>query len=150
MRLTLAIYAGLILSSLAYCQDGNDPEYVIMRMVDTGAFEGHDLKVIGRLGDGGAVLLTKILAGRELTSDTIDTALVVIAGAFADPSFVEAVGDRQPRTALLVLKYLIRTNTCRIGTLRHCKRQSRQMYLGTNAGQTGRSLVKIVENVPSV
>jgi len=75
-------------------------------MVDTGAFEGHDQKVIGRLGDGGEVLLTKILAGRDLTSNTIENALVVLGGIFADPTFVETTGDRQPRTALLLLRYL--------------------------------------------
>jgi hypothetical protein len=106
VRLTLAICVGLILSSLAYSQAGNDPEYVIRRMVDTGIFEGHDQKVIGRLGDAGAVFLTKILAGRDLTSNTIDNALVVIEGVFAGPNLVEVAGDRQPRTALLVLRYL--------------------------------------------
>jgi len=106
MRLTFAICVSLILSTLAYSQSGNDPEYVIKRMVDTGAFEGHDQKVIGRLGDGGAVLLTKILAGSDLTSNTIDNALVVLAGIFADPSLVETTSNRQPRTALLLLRYL--------------------------------------------
>ncbi len=103
---TLAICGALILSSLAYSQTGNDSKHAIKRMFDTGLLDGHDQKLIGRLGDAGAVLVTKTLAGRDLTSDTIDTALVVIAGSFADPSFVEATADRQPRTALLVLRYL--------------------------------------------
>jgi|SRR5271157_4415734 len=104
--MTLAISVALILSSVVYGQTGNDPEHVIKRMFDTASFEGHDQKVIGRLGDAGAVLVTKILAGRDLTSQTIDTALVVIEGSFADPNFVEAANDRQPRTALLLLRYL--------------------------------------------
>lgn len=106
MKLTFAIGLALILSGVAYGQAGNDPEHVIKRMFDTASFEGHDQKVIGRLGDAGAVLVTKILAGRDLTSQTIDTALVVIGGSFADPSMVETASDRQPRTALLLLRYL--------------------------------------------
>jgi hypothetical protein len=106
VKLTLAIGVALILSSAAYGQTGSDPEHVIKRMFDTASYEGHDQKVIGRLGDVGAVLVTKILAGRDLTQQTIDTALVVIEGSFADPNFVEAASDRQPRTALLLLRYL--------------------------------------------
>lgn len=106
MKLTLAVCLGFILSSVAYSQAVNDPGLIIRRMIDTGFFEGHDQKVIGRMGDAGAVLVTKILAGRDLTPNTIDNALVVIEGSFADPSFVETAHDRQPRTALLVLRYL--------------------------------------------
>jgi hypothetical protein len=105
VKLALAVCLALILPSVAYSQAGGDPEHVIRRMFDTGSFEGHDQKVIGGLGDAGAVLVSKILAGRGLTSEVIDTALVVIDSAFADPTFVEAVEDRQPRTALLLLRY---------------------------------------------
>lgn len=106
MKLTFVFCLGVALSSVAYSQTGNDPEYIIRRMIDTSFFEGHDQKVIGRLGDAGAVLVTKVLAGRDLTTRAIDNALMVIVDSFTDPSFVETVGDRQPRTALLVLRYL--------------------------------------------
>lgn len=105
MKLTVAIFAALILSSLVYGQTGGDPERVIRRIVDAGVSEGYDQKVIGGLGDAGAVILTKILAGRDLTRSTIDGGLVVIQSVFADPTFVEAAGDREPRTALLLLRY---------------------------------------------
>ena len=75
-------------------------------MIDTGFSDGHDQKIIGRLGDTGAVLVTKILAGRDITPNAIENALVVVEGSFADPSLVEATGDRQPRTAMFVLKHL--------------------------------------------
>ena len=94
------------MSGNAHSQAGNDPERVIKRMIDTGFFEGHDQKVVGRLGDAGAVLVTKILAGEDLSSATIGNALVVIEESFVDPSLVEGAGDRQPRAALLVLRYL--------------------------------------------
>jgi len=110
MKLIVAVCVSLILSGLAYGQARNgpeqiSPEQIIGRIVDRGISEGHDQKVIGRLGDAGAVLVTKVLAGRDLTGSTIDNALVAIEGAFADPSFVEDAGDKQPRTTLLLLKY---------------------------------------------
>jgi hypothetical protein len=106
MRLTLAIVLSLILSTFVSGQAGNDPEQVIRHIINTGFIEGHDQKVIGNLGDAGAVLVTKILAGRDLTPNTIGSAVIVIEDSFADPSFVEAAADREPRTALLVLRYL--------------------------------------------
>jgi len=105
MKLMLVICVFLVLSGLSSGQAGNDPESVIGRMVDTGSLEGHDQKVIGGMGDAGAVLLTNVLAGKDLTSGTIDNSLVVIDAVFADPSLVEPAGDRQPRTALLLLRY---------------------------------------------
>lgn len=106
MRLALGLCLGLILSSVAHGQTVNDPEQVIRRMIDSGFFEGHDEKVIGRLGDAGAVLVTKILADRNLTSNVIDNALTVIGESFADPSFVSTAADREPRAALFVFKCL--------------------------------------------
>jgi hypothetical protein len=105
MKPMLAFCAVLLLSTFACGQTGNDPERVVRRIVDAGSSEGHDQKVIGRLGDAGGILLTKILADRNLTSDTIDRALVVIDAVFADPTFVEVADDRQPRTTLLLLRY---------------------------------------------
>ncbi len=105
MRATLVICLAVILSAPGNAQVGSGPERIIRRIVDDGISEGHDQKVIGGIGDAGAVLLTKILADRVLTSNTIDNALVVLGEVFADPTFVEAVEDRQPRTALLLLRY---------------------------------------------
>lgn len=93
------------MSSFAFGQTENDPERIIRRIIDSGSFEGHDQKVIGHLGDAGAVIVTKIFAGRDLTKENVDAALVVIDGLFADPSFIQANSDRQPRTALLLLRY---------------------------------------------
>jgi hypothetical protein len=106
VRLALGFIVILTLLSPAYGQSGGDPEHIIRRIVDEGVIEGHDQKVIGSLGDAGAVLVTKVLAGRDLTSSTIDNTLIVIDGIFADPRFVAAASDKQPRTALLVLRYL--------------------------------------------
>jgi hypothetical protein len=104
LKLTFVICLSVALSSVAYSQTCKDPEYIIKRMIDTGFFGGHDQKVIGSLGDVGAVLASKVLAGRDLTEHIIDGTLMVIEESFADPSFVETVGDRQPRTAILILR----------------------------------------------
>jgi hypothetical protein len=106
VRLILAVCLSLILSSAARGQTVNDSERVIRRMIDSGFFEGHDEKVIGVLGDAGAVLVTKILADKNLTSNTIDNTLMVIRELFADPTFVNIMADREPRTALFVFKCL--------------------------------------------
>jgi hypothetical protein len=84
----------------------SEPEQVIARIIDSGAFEGHDQKVIGWLGDAAAVIVTKHLSQRHLNQRDIDMTLIVLIGAFADPSFVRNEADRQPRTTLLVLRYL--------------------------------------------
>lgn len=101
----------IIIPCLAYSQSGNDPEQVIRRMVHTGIFEGHDSKVIGPMGDAAAVLLTKILAGSDLTAANIDMSLLVLRESFADPSTVQNAVDRQPRTALFVLRCLDSSTT---------------------------------------
>lgn len=106
MRAALAVSIALILSSVAYTQATNTPEQVVKGMFDTGMFVGQDSKVIGQLGDTGAVLVTKILAGRDLTPKDIEMSLVVIATSFNDPSFVKTPADREPRTAMLLLRYL--------------------------------------------
>lgn len=84
----------------------SEPEQVIARIIDSGMFEGHDQKVIGWLGDAAAVIVTKHLSQRHLSQRDIEMTLIVLIGAFADPSFVRNEADRQPRTALLVLRYL--------------------------------------------
>lgn len=106
MRLTIVLCLGLIMASNAHGQAGNDPEHVVREIIASGFIDGHDQKVIGQLGDAGAVLLTKILGGRGLTPRIIGGALDVITESFADPRLVQAERDKQPRATLLVLKYL--------------------------------------------
>jgi hypothetical protein len=106
VRATLVVCLTVILSGLGNTQAGGDPERIIRRIVDDGISEGHDQKVIGRLGDASAVLITKILSDKNLTSKTIDNVLVVLEGSFAEPALVAIASDREPRTALLLLRYL--------------------------------------------
>jgi hypothetical protein len=106
LRITVATHLLVLFSGLSYAQTGNNPENVIRRMVTTGLLEGHDEKVINSMGDAAAVVLTKVFAGNQPTASEIDTALVVLRHSFVDPRSVEISDDRQPRTALFVLKSL--------------------------------------------
>jgi hypothetical protein len=106
VRAILLVCFAVILPTLGSTQGGSEPEHIVRRIVEDGVSEGHDQKIIGGLGDVGAVLTTKILSGKDLTSRTIDNVLVVLEGSFADPALVVIAGDREPRTALLLLRYL--------------------------------------------
>jgi hypothetical protein len=57
------------------------------------------------MGDAAAVVVTRVLAGRAVGTAEIDSVLVVLNSSFADPSMVRA-SDREPRTALFVLRYM--------------------------------------------
>ena len=106
MRVTFVVILGLALSGAAYSQSGNDPEQVVMRVINTGMIQGWDQKLLVHLGDAGAVLATKVLADRNLTPKTIGSALIVLENSFAEPKLVEVTADREPRTSLLLLRYL--------------------------------------------
>ena len=111
MRYVFSVILSLSLVGGAYAQAGNDPEQTIRKMLETRSFEGHDSKVLGFMGDEAAVVLTKVLAGRSLSQLDIDISLVIFDASFADPSMVENADDRQPRTALFVLKCLNASTT---------------------------------------
>ena len=81
------------------------PESLIKLLIDTGLFEGSISKDLMTLGDAGAVLATKVLAGDKLTSKMITRTLGVLQWSFLDLNFVEDPKDRQPRTTLLLLNY---------------------------------------------
>jgi hypothetical protein len=106
MRLTLVVILGLALSSAAYGQGVNNPEQRVRQVINTGMIEGLDRKLFVHLGDAGAVLATKVLADRTLTAKTIGNALAVIEDSFGEPKLVEVTADREPRTSLLLLRYL--------------------------------------------
>lgn len=106
MKATLAIILCLTLSGTAHAQAANDPEQIVRQVINTGMIQGWDQKVLVRLGDAGAVLATKILAGGNLTPKTISGALLVVENSFAAPKFVEVSADREPRTSLLLIRYL--------------------------------------------
>jgi len=106
VRVALVIVLGIALSGAAYGQAGNDPEQVVKEVINTGMIQGWDQKLLVRLGDAGAVLATKVLADRNLTSKTTSGALIVIENSFAETKLVDVAADREPRASLLLLRYL--------------------------------------------
>jgi hypothetical protein len=84
-------------------QQINNPEIAIHNMIDSGIFDGHDEKLIAGTGDSAAVIITKILAGRDLTARQIDNTLAVLNMAFGSESNGP---DAEPRTALFILREL--------------------------------------------
>lgn len=105
MKHILIVCLFLGLTGTTGAQSAASAQQIIKREIDSGFFDGHDQKILGYLGDAGAVILTKILSDSSLTSHTISSSLAVLNECFADPRFVEDENDRQPRTALLLLKY---------------------------------------------
>jgi hypothetical protein len=110
MRFVLAILALLSVAVSSSAQDLSAAQ-VVQRIMDNGGLDGHYNKIIGEMGDAAAVIVTKIVAGRNVGSTDIDNALLVLDLAFADPSLVTSSSDREPRTALFVLKSLDSSTT---------------------------------------
>ena len=80
---------------------------MIANMIRTGGYPGSIAKALDRMGDAAAVTVTRILGGTaNLPVDQVDTVLAVIHLAFAAPQLVDEVSDREPRTALFLLRYL--------------------------------------------
>lgn len=104
MKSLLVLIVSLVLSGFATCQTVASPARVIREIMESGHFDGHYAKIIGTMGDAAAVEVTRALAGNLLSPRMIDNVLVILDGAFADPSFVENPSDRQPRTAMFVLQ----------------------------------------------
>ena len=110
MRFVLAILMFLSVAVSSPAQDLSAAQ-VVQRIMDNGSLDGHYNKIMGETGDAAAVMLTKFLAGRNVGSTEIDNALLVLNLSFADPSLVVLPSDREPKTALFVLKSLSSSTT---------------------------------------
>jgi hypothetical protein len=72
------------------------------------AIEGNMEKQISQMGDAASVSVTRVLENKDVSPNDIEIILVIFRSAFADPSAVRIVPDREPRTALFVLHNLDR------------------------------------------
>ena|SRR5271166_4240247 len=87
----------------------------VWKHLSQGAYTSTDVKELGWLGDSSAVALTKILGGKILDTNDIESVLLTIKLSYADPRIVKTDSDRQPRTTLLLLHYLnLATNDTRL------------------------------------
>ena len=107
VSLILLVSIGLfpLQTTRAYWQSGNDPNLVIKRIIETGLIEGHDSKVIGGMGDAGAVILAKVLSDRDLRQQDVGGGLWILAAAFAGDRCFSPDSDRKPWAAFLLLRY---------------------------------------------
>ena len=105
--LLLGAFAWAALSAPASQQvmDGS-LQGTIERILKTGQLWGYDGKALARGGDAGAVVLTRLYADRALSDDDIGKTLGILQNCFSNPAWVEKPADREPRTTLLLLRYL--------------------------------------------
>jgi hypothetical protein len=107
MRIPAAVCVCVALSNAALAQE---PPRTLEQTIDTAVFgcclEGWGVKQMRRAGDSAAVALTRVLTDRELSSNQIDTAAYILESAFSEPRLIEKAPDREPKTALFVLRYL--------------------------------------------
>jgi hypothetical protein len=99
----LAVVVFLARPAPSASQQTNTPERAIGRMIDSGFFDSHDQKLIAGTADAAAVVVTKILAGRDLDPRQTDNTLAVLNDAFGD---IASGPDAEPKTALFVLREL--------------------------------------------
>src|SRR5574341_1706642 len=105
MKLLVAVVASAFLVCPLYSQVPITTAQVVRRIIESGALDGHDSKLLAGTGDAVAVAATKALGGRDLGPGEIDPVLAILGEAFAAPESVRNVPDREPRTALLLLRY---------------------------------------------
>ena len=99
-------------SGLGLCQDEPAPDaaekaiQILMSRSSEGAYTSWDQKELGKLGDAGAVALTKVVGEKDLNPNEIRQALLTLMLSFDAPRMIAIEADRTPRTALFVLKHL--------------------------------------------
>ena len=68
--------------------------------------QGWDIKAIARAGDAAAVSVTKLVGNRTLEKQQIESVLYVLKAAFSEPRSIESPENKEPNTALFILRYL--------------------------------------------
>jgi hypothetical protein len=117
-------------------QSGDAPNLIIEGIIENGAIDGHDAKVIGGMGDPAAVILTRVLAERDLRQLDVEGGLWILAHAFTGDRCISFDSDRKPRAAFLLLRYFALSTTdpklkeqiadVRAGIERNCSSHSGQ------------------------
>jgi hypothetical protein len=103
-----------IFSGLAASQEGTAPEaaekavQAVMSRASDGAYTSWDEKELDKLGDAAAVALTKVVGEKDLNPDEIKQVLLILTLSFNAPRMIAIEADKQPRTALFILKCLDR------------------------------------------
>src|SRR5579872_3031223 len=101
-----------VFSGLAASQQSTAPEAAekavraVMSRASDGAYTSWDEKELDKLGDAAAVALTKVLREKDLNADEINQVLLILTLSFNAPEMIAIDADKQPRTALFILKCL--------------------------------------------
>ena len=111
--LTFVLSVGL---SVALCQTTSqepNAEPVVRRMLTrfpNGGFgySGWDEKELFRLGDASAVEVTRLIDGKDVSTEEIRQILRIIQFSFEAPSQIKVESDRQPKAASLLVERLER------------------------------------------
>ena len=106
MRIPYLLFAATLCLSQSGLPSSQQPltaELAIETIIARGMIDGHFDKVINGMGDPAAVIVTRVIAGRNLKPSDIDLVLLVLNMAFGE---VTPGPDAEPKTALFVLRYL--------------------------------------------
>jgi len=111
--LTFVLSVGL---SVALCQTTSqepNAEPVVRRMLTRSpnwgvGYSGWDEKELFRLGDASAVEVTRLIDGKDVSTEEIRQILRIIQFSFEAPSQIKVESDRQPKAASLLVERLER------------------------------------------
>ncbi len=105
MKYSLIPIACLVLAQAASAQSVYSTEQIITNVLRTGIWEGQVDKRLRTEGDAAAVVLTKVIAGRDVSRGEVDTMLDMLLSSFSELGLIESAAEREPRTALFLLRY---------------------------------------------
>jgi hypothetical protein len=71
-------------------------------------YSSWDEKELHRLGDAAAVEVTKLIDGKDVSTDEIRQILLIIQASFEAPLQIKVESDRQPRAASLLVEKMER------------------------------------------
>ena len=105
MKYSLIAIACLVQAEAGLAQSVYSTEQIISNVLRSGVWEGQVDKRLRTEGDAAAVVLTKIIAGRDVSRGEVDTMLDMLRSSFSEFGLIESAAEREPRTALFLLRH---------------------------------------------
>ena len=107
-RLIVLCLAALLIQSSQGQTPASGLEETVRVMLYSSMWEGRQVKELRRGGDAVAVALTRVIKDNDLTSHEIEVVLGILKESFFDLASVAESANHEPRTTLIVLRYLDR------------------------------------------
>ena len=82
------------------------PEERISASLRNGFYDGNMTKMLRLMGDQGAVAVARVISNGPLSEPDLESVLLYLHDAFSEVSLIQEPSNREPRVALLVLRYL--------------------------------------------